>query len=112
MHPLPRPTNQARPSKQFVTIAAELYFGSVVLERGDIIDEHVHPAPHATIIASGAARLWIDGEHSADLKAGQVVEMGADRHHAFQALENGTLIMCVWRAEVAEAMFKGVSHAV
>lgn len=108
VHALPEidPATLHKPAEN-IQIAAGIYFRSVVLTNGEVIPQHVHAAEHATYVGAGAARLWIDGVWRQDLRAGEAAEIEAGREHLFQALEEGTRLTCVWREDVAEAMFKG-----
>lgn len=107
MHAIPVLVTEKRPPVEFIETVSGIYFRSVVLARGEVVEEHVHPHAHATLIAAGKARLWVDGQFRADVPAGSAVEVEANKRHMFQALEPGTRIVCVWRQDIAEAMLKG-----
>lgn len=107
MHATPTLVTEKRKPVESIDIVAGIYFRSVVLNQFDVVEEHVHPHAHATLIASGEVRLWVDGKFRADIKAGQPVEVEANKRHLFQALKPDTRIVCVWREDVAEEMLKG-----
>jgi quercetin dioxygenase-like cupin family protein len=82
---------------------AGLYFRSVLLPEGVMIPQHVHPYDHATLVASGVAQLFIDGEWAGDYRAGQAVEIKANRQHHFIALAADTRLVCVHHTASAVA---------
>ena len=102
-HPLPT-VSAARPPVEFIEEVAGIYFRSILLGAGDVVPQHVHDHDHATLVCSGSARLWVDGQWRADIEAGHAVEIGAMRSHLFQALKDGTRLTCVHDAKSAEAL--------
>ncbi|MGH8908865.1 MAG: hypothetical protein ACRD0K_20820 [Egibacteraceae bacterium] len=86
---------------------AGLYFRSILLaDAGTIVPQHSHDHDHATLVCSGAARLWVDGVHVGDKMAGQAFFVKARSQHLFQALLPGTRLCCVHNIESAEAIHK------
>jgi quercetin dioxygenase-like cupin family protein len=65
---------------------------------GDSLHQHKHAVNHATIIASGAARLILNGENAGDFEAFHVVRVVAGDVHSFVALKPDTRILCVFNA--------------
>lgn len=108
MYRPPEIIGEKRQPVEFIDTRAGIYFRSVVLAQFEAVEEHVHPMAHATYIGAGKARLWVDGEFRQDIEAGQAIEVEANKKHLFQALEEGTRIVCVWMEEVAEQMLKGM----
>jgi quercetin dioxygenase-like cupin family protein len=82
---------------------AGLYLRSVLLFEGVKIPQHVHPYDHATLVASGSARLYVDGERVGDYYAGTAVEIKANHLHEFEALEDNTRLVCVHHTASAVA---------
>jgi len=111
MIPVPDVRNLRPLSEQpveFVDVVAGLYFRSIILEKvGDAVPQHSHRYDHATLVGSGRARLWVDGEWSGDFKAGVAIEIKAARQHVFQALLPNTLLVCVHDAVSAESLKGG-----
>lgn len=82
-----------------------IYFRSVLLERnGTRIPQHVHDHDHATLVCSGAARVWVDGELIGDFDAGRAVPVLAGKMHEFQALLPMTRLACVHDVASAESI--------
>lgn len=103
LHPLPEVTQPLPefPVEQIVEKGG-LYFRSILLKyAGTLIPQHEHDHDHVTLIGSGKARSWQDGEWIGDFGPGEVVEMKAGRSHAFQALEPNTHLTCVHSVESA-----------
>ena len=83
---------------------AGLYFRSVLVPyAGMQIDQHVHDHLHATLVASGKARAWGDGILLGEYAAGRAVEIKAGVYHKFEALEDGTRLVCVHDIASAES---------
>lgn len=88
-----------------IEIVGNLYFRSVLLKkRGTSIPQHSHDHDHATLVCSGAARVWIGGVYHGDFEAGHAVEIKAGRQHVFQALEANTRLCCVHDVASAESV--------
>ncbi|MGH7185166.1 MAG: cupin domain-containing protein, partial [Pseudomonadota bacterium] len=109
--PIPEPvaTGPAveQPVEYIEPDVAGLYFRSILLaDAGTIVPQHSHDHDHATLVCSGAARLWVDGVNVGDKTAGQAFFVKAGARHLFQALEPGTRLCCVHSIESAEAIHK------
>ena len=79
-----------------------LAFFSVLLAKGMVIPQHKHAHPHATYIGAGSARYWADGIYKGVVMQAEALELPADTEHVFEALEDGTLITCVWPEALAD----------
>jgi quercetin dioxygenase-like cupin family protein len=101
-HPLPDMT-PLRPPVEFIEEVCGIYFRSIVLEKGECVPQHSHDHDHATLCGSGKARLWVNGLWAQDIEAGHAVPILAAEHHIFQALEDGTRLVCVHDVVSAEA---------
>lgn len=64
-------------------------------DTGTFIPQHSHCHDHTSIIASGSARVWLDGAHVCDLKVPETIEIKAGTKHLFQTLEPNTTLFCV-----------------
>lgn len=85
--------------------AAGLYFRSILLAHaGHVVPQHVHDHPHATLVASGAARGWSGNACLGDRVAGEAFEIEAGSDHTFMALEDGTRLVCVHDVASAESV--------
>jgi quercetin dioxygenase-like cupin family protein len=82
---------------------AGLYFRSVLLGLGVRIPQHKHPYDHATLVASGAVILYVDGVESGDYCAGEAVEIKANKLHEFESLMPNTRLVCIHHTASAEA---------
>jgi quercetin dioxygenase-like cupin family protein len=81
---------------------AGLYFRSVLLKDGGTsIPQHVHDYDHATYVASGSVRLWVNGEFKGDYGAGDVIRIGAGHQHTFCSLQPDTRLCCVHHTDSA-----------
>ena len=79
-----------------------LAFFGVLLSKGMVIPQHKHTHSHATYIGSGSARYWANGVYMGIVGQAEALELPAETEHVFQALEDGTLITCVWPDSLAE----------
>lgn len=95
-HPLPEGVARHDQPVEYVDDVGGLYFRAICLENvGDVVPQHAHDHAHVTLIASGKARLWIEGAWVADIPAFKAIEIEANRKHIFQALEPKTRLACV-----------------
>lgn len=79
-----------------ITEAAGLYFRSLWLPvAGMVVAQHVHDYDHATLVGSGRARGYCDGQLLGEKGRGEVFEITAGCAHAFEAVEPETLLVCV-----------------
>ncbi len=90
---------------EYIEDVGGLYFRAICLENiGDAVPQHVHDHAHVTLVASGKARLWIDGAFVADIEAFKAIEIEANRKHIFQALEPMTRLACVHDVSSADSI--------
>jgi quercetin dioxygenase-like cupin family protein len=66
-----------------------------------LLPQHAHEYSHATVVCSGAVRLWRSAELVGDFRAGDVIEIRAGEKHHFQTLERRTRIACVHNMQSA-----------
>lgn len=85
-----------------IQIKGGIYFRSVMLNKGEVVDQHTHDHDHATYIGSGKARLLIDGKPEGEYQAGDAVEIKGGVKHAFEVLEDRTILACVWPESIGE----------
>jgi hypothetical protein len=70
---------------------------------GSYIPQHSHQHDHASMVARGMVRVWIDGALDDRVRGGEYVAptaifIAAGRKHLFLALENDTVIYCIHRS--------------
>lgn len=95
-HPLPEGVERSEQAVEYIDDVCGLYFRAICLENaGDAVPQHAHDHDHVTLIASGKARLWIEGVWVEDIHSFKVIEIEAGRKHVFQALEPMTRLVCV-----------------
>jgi quercetin dioxygenase-like cupin family protein len=76
-------------------IAEGLYVRRMFFEkRGDRNDGHAHTYDHVTCLAAGAVRCTVDGVVE-DFKAPHLFVTPKDAYHRFEALEAGTVLLCM-----------------
>lgn len=81
---------------EFVDEVCGLYFRSVLLpDAGMRAPQHTHDYDHATLIGSGAARLYVDGVCVGEFMAGSAVPIKAGKYHTFESTEPSTRLTCV-----------------
>ena len=76
-----------------------LFVKHTVFAEGTYIPQHSHDTDHLSIIATGAVRVWQDGELLGDYAAPNGVVIKARRKHLFLALEPMTTVLCVHRVD-------------
>lgn len=96
MHPLPDVSVHTQPPPEFIDEVEGIGIRSTVLKKAmDCVGQHAHPHAHATLVGSGAVRLWVDGKFLGDFYRGQAIGVKAHHTHIFQALEDDTLLACL-----------------
>lgn len=81
---------------EYVDDVGGLYFRAILLPNiGDRVPQHTHDYEHVTLIAAGAARLFVDGELKGDYSAFRAIVIEANKQHVFEALEPNTRLSCV-----------------
>lgn len=68
-------------------------------EIGYMVPQHSHEFGHTTLIAHGAAALFIDDKHIKDLVAPALWYVKPDTKHVYQALMENTILACISRQE-------------
>lgn len=107
MYPLPesRPLPPSEQPVESIEVVAGLYFRSILLEEaGHVVPQHVHDHDHATMIAAGAARLWVNGIWQRDYQAGQAASIEAGQTHLFQSLAPKTRLVCIHDVASADSI--------
>lgn len=67
----------------------------VAKKAGTFMGQHSHSYDHATFVASGAIRVFVDGDVKGDYQAGEVIEIRAGKKHVLLALEDNTVAACI-----------------
>lgn len=80
----------------------------VIPRRGTIVPTHKHAWSHTTMVAKGAVLVWRDGELDGRVDAPTGILVKAGVGHAFQALEDDTILYCIHgdSSEEAQAVLK------
>lgn len=82
-----------------------IYVRSILLEdAGMRVPQHVHDHDHATLVCSGRARVWVDGDEIGDFDAGHLVPVLKGKRHEFQALLPMTRLACIHDIASAESI--------
>ncbi len=77
-----------------------------IKKAGIYVPQHAHVYAHGTFVATGAVRLWRDGELAGDFRY-TMIEIPADVKHLFLALEDDTNVFCIhntMRKEIVEIL--------
>jgi len=97
--------NRNEPLTEFCDECCGIYFRSVLLPVPHTrIPQHVHVHDHATLVASGRARVFVNGRCLGDFPAGHAVPVMAGQEHEFESLEADTRLVCVHNVESATAI--------
>lgn len=59
------------------------------------LPQHEHAYDHATLLARGAIRVWIDGEDMGEYRAPKPIFIAAKKRHIFLTLEDDTVLYCI-----------------
>jgi quercetin dioxygenase-like cupin family protein len=83
-----------RPDVQLACVGNVFTRMMVFANAGDIEQGHAHPFDHATLLASGAIRLTVEG-CARDFKAPILIYIPKDKKHELKALEANTVVACI-----------------
>lgn len=64
------------------------------VKAGDKNEGHIHNYDHLTLLASGSARVHVEG-NTTDYKAPYMIMVGKNQAHFIEALEDNTVAYCV-----------------
>ena len=64
--------------------------------------QHAHEFSHLSYIASGAVRVFADGEPSGEFTAPASVVIPARVKHLFEILADNTVVLCIHNADHAD----------
>jgi hypothetical protein len=65
---------------------------------GTVLPQHAHEYAHSSFLATGAAGVWVEGEHLGDFVAPHLLHIEAKKKHTFVTLEDHTTILCLHNA--------------
>lgn len=98
----------AQQPEQKIVIVGGIYFRSVLLSKDMLIPQHTHEHTHATYVGSGRAALYVNGMMQGEYRAGDAVEIVGGKLHEFYALEDNTLLVCVWPESIVDETFEPI----
>lgn len=81
--------------------AATYHMGAIFIKhmpmqtKGACIVQHSHTHPHVTLVASGSVLMSRNGHADSIHNAPAFIEIKAEEHHAFTALEDDTNAYCI-----------------
>lgn len=82
-----------------------VFVKSMCVQRaGTYVPQHSHVYPHVSVLVKGAVRVWRDGALDGDYAAPVGILIPAGVKHLFQALQDGTTVLCVHDIGTAEAV--------
>lgn len=82
--------------REYIDDVCGVYFrGHCLDKRGMKFHQHSHDYAHATLIATGGLRVWVEGKHIGDFMAPKAIAIEAGKLHDFQALADETWFYCV-----------------
>ncbi len=72
-----------------------LFVKPIALRAGEACEQHVHERDHATLVASGTIRVWMDGQDQGDVTGPKIIKVRGGTKHQFLAVTD-TLFCCIW----------------
>lgn len=80
-------------------MADDIFIKQMAMDRpGIIVPQHSHKYDHTSMLASGAVRIWQDGEFWQDAQAPLPIFIKAGIKHTFMSLEP-SVIYCIHRTD-------------
>ena len=74
-----------------------LFVKHAIFAAGTYIPQHSHASDHLSVIATGAVRVWADGDLLGEFHAPAGIVIKARVLHLFLALEPMTTVLCIHR---------------
>ena len=89
----------AQPIQTDLTMCEGLFVKHAIFAADTYIPQHSHDMDHLSVVATGAVRVWQDGELLGDYNAPAGIVIKARRKHLFLALEPMTTVLCIHRLD-------------
>lgn len=100
-----------QPISTEIHMADGVFVKTMVIQRaGTHVPQHSHVYPHVSVLVKGKVRLWRDGHYEGQLEAPCGILIPARTKHLFQAMEDGTTMLCVHDIATAEAVEIASEH--
>lgn len=68
-----------------------LFVKQIPIEANHVVEQHVHEYDHATLLAHGTVRLWIDDKDQGEFRAPKILTILAGQKHMFLAVTDAVL---------------------
>ena len=98
---LGQPAPQVAPADRRQPLALDLYLDDwlfvkpIALKAGEACEEHVHVEDHATFLAFGSMRVWMDGQDQGEVTGPKIIKVRGGTKHQFLAVTDA-LFCCIW----------------
>jgi len=98
---LGQPAPQVAPADRRQPLALDLYLDDwlfvkpIALKAGEALEQHVHERDHATLIATGTMRVWMDGQDQGEVTGPKIIKVRGGTKHQFLAVTDA-LFCCIW----------------
>ena len=90
---------EQQPIETNIHLCDGLFVKHAVFAQDTYIPQHSHETEHLSVVATGAVRVWQDGELMGDYCAPAGIVIKARVKHLFLALEPRTTVLCVHRVD-------------
>ena len=84
----------------------------VIQKAGTFVPQHAHTYDHISVLVKGRIRVTVDGEFLGIFEAPDSLLIKARTKHLFEALEDGTTILCVHDIGLAEEVSIHEEHQI
>lgn len=88
-----------QPVQTDIHLCEGLFVKHAVFSVGTYIPQHSHESDHLSVVATGAVRLWQNGQLMGDFHAPAGIVIKARVKHLFLALEPMTTVLCIHRVD-------------
>jgi quercetin dioxygenase-like cupin family protein len=92
-----RAPHDQQPVETDISICPGLYVKTAVFTVGTYTPQHAHDFDHLSVVATGAVRVWADGQLLGDYAAPVGIHIKARVKHLFLALVDRTTVLCIHR---------------
>lgn len=100
-----------QPISTEIHIADGVFVKTMVVQKaGTLVPQHSHTYDHVSVLVKGSVKLWQDGVPDGEYRAPVGILIRARKKHLFQALEDGTTVLCVHDIGTAEAVEIAEEH--
>ena len=84
---------------RFELVDGTAIVSNLFVKAGAFLPQHTHEYAHSSVVAHGRVRVWPNGGFVGEFVRNSIVVIPARAEHVFQALDDGTVVLCIHRPD-------------